>query len=758
MNKNSGLSRYCCAFAALGLAAPVVSGEETPRSDERESSVLEKVMVVGNPADIEKIPGSAQLVTKEEIREQNYDDINRVLRRVPGVYVREEDGFGLFPSISIRGVDTTRNAKITVMEDGVMMAPAPYSAPAAYYTPTVGRMSGVEVLKGSSQIKYGPHTTGGVINYLSTPIPTRETAYLKSSFGSFEELRTHAYVGNTIDSRNGRIGVLVEGYKRQNKGFKHIDETPDFRNGDDTGFSKNDALIKLSWEPATEIYQRIELKHGSSDLDANETYLGLTDSDFERDPLRRYAASRFDNMDSRQTQTSLRYAVSPSDHLDVIATLYDNRFKRNWYKLNKVDGQSLAKAMATPGTAQECMKGNAACELRVKANNRKYRSRGIDLSTYYRFGQGRAQHEINAGVRLHEDQVRRFQWEDRYAQNANGTISGKIAGIPGTAGDRLQKTEALAVFVQDTIEMGRLTVVPGVRYEKLDQTSEDPKGTLQGPGGTKGRDGKNSFDMAAGGVGAAWRFNERWTGFGGVHTGFSPPSPRATRSGLDPETSIAFEVGARYSDVSRALAAEATLFNTRFRDLVVIDNVGGVGSGDTENFGEVNTSGLELAVQYDAGIANGWRVRNPWYLSLTWTNAEQMNDARSTDAESIFSYGKKGNKVPYIPELTASLGTGIEARHWGISLSGNYVSETWASANNVDEPVDGNGNPDVRFGKTDSYFVTDLSLFYRLREGVKLFGGAQNLFDERYIVSRQPYGPRPGMPQFLYAGIEVAIR
>jgi len=191
---------------------------------------------------------------------------------------------------------------------------------------------------------------------------------------------------------------------------------------------------------------------------------------------------------------------------------------------------------------------------------------------------------------------------------------------------------------------------------------------------------------------------------------------------------------------------------------VVIDNVGGVGSGDTENFGEVNASGLELAVQYDAGIANGWRVRNPWHLSLTWTNAEQMNDARSTDAESIFSFGKKGNKVPYIPELTASLGTGIEARHWGFSLTGNYVSETWASANNVDEPVDGNGNPDVRFGKTDSYFVTDLSLFYRLREGVKLFGGAQNLFDERYIVSRQPYGPRPGMPQFLYAGIEVAIR
>ncbi len=757
MNKNSGLSIVVCAVAATGLALPAGAADDNSGTGS-DPKTLDRVMVIGNPANIDRIPGSAQIVTKEDIRQQNYDDISRALRKVPGIYVREEDGFGLFPNISLRGVDTTRSAKITIMEDGVMMAPAPYSAPAAYYAPTTGRMSGLEVLKGSSQIKYGPHTTGGVINYLSTPIPTRETVYLKSSFGSFNEQRTHAYVGNSFDSQNGQFGLLVEGYQRRNDGFKQIDETPDFRNGDDTGFSKRDALIKLSWEPATEIYQRIELKHGSSRLDANETYLGLTETDFKADPTRRYAASRFDNMDAEQTQTSLRYAVSPSDDLDIIATLYNNDFRRNWYKLNKVDGKSLSKVLATPGTAQECMKGSAACELRIKANNRKYNAKGVETIFYYRFGNDSVQHEINSGIRSHQDQVRRFQWEDRYAQNANGTISGVTPGMPGDAGDRLQRTDALALFIQDTIEMGRLTVVPGVRYERLEQISEEPKGTLQGAGGTKGRDGKNSFDMTAGGVGASWRFNDRWTAFGGVHTGFSPPSPRGTRSGLDPETSTSFEAGARYTNARQALAAEATLFHTAFKDLVVIDNVGGVGSGDNENFGEVNTSGVELAVQYDAGIANGWRLRNPWYLSLTWTNAEQQNDARSTDAESIFSFGKKGNKVPYIPELTASLGAGLESQHWGVSISGSYVSETWTSASNVEEQIDGNGNPDARFGKTDSYFVTDLAAYYRIGDGVRLFGGMQNLFDERYMVSRQPHGPRPGMPQFLYAGIEVAIQ
>ncbi|MFQ5589409.1 MAG: TonB-dependent receptor domain-containing protein, partial [Nitrospiria bacterium] len=263
--------------------------------------------------------------------------------------------------------------------------------------------------------------------------------------------------------------------------------------------------------------------------------------------------------------------------------------------------------------------------------------------------------------------------------------------------------------------------------------------------------------LVAGGLGVSYRVNEDLTAFGGVHRGFSPPSPRGTRGGLDEETSLAFETGARYTNRRQALAAEAVLFYTRFEDLVVTDNVGGTGSGDDENFGEVDTYGLEFSTQIDPGIANQWKVRNPWFLTLTYTNAEQQNDARSTDAESIFSFGKKGNKVPYVPEWVLSVGTGVETDACGIFISGTYVDETFASANNTGLQVNGAGDPDARFGKTDSYFVTDVTGFHRITENVKLFGGVQNLFDEEYIVSRQPHGPRPGMPLFGYAGIEVTM-
>ena len=48
--------------------------------------------------------------------------MNNLLGQVPGVNVYQEDGFGLRPNISLRGTSPERSSKITIMEDGVLMA------------------------------------------------------------------------------------------------------------------------------------------------------------------------------------------------------------------------------------------------------------------------------------------------------------------------------------------------------------------------------------------------------------------------------------------------------------------------------------------------------------------------------------------------------------------------------------------------------------------------------------------------------------
>ena len=80
---------------------------------------------------IRRAPGSVHVIGAETLERYKYDDPHATLQLVPGVYVRQEDGFGLRPNIGIRGAISDRSSKVALMEDGVLFGPAPYSAPAA---------------------------------------------------------------------------------------------------------------------------------------------------------------------------------------------------------------------------------------------------------------------------------------------------------------------------------------------------------------------------------------------------------------------------------------------------------------------------------------------------------------------------------------------------------------------------------------------------------------------------------------------------
>ena len=100
-------------------------------------NLIEEVVVIGSKDEIRKIAGSGGFIDEEQLDRMDYTDLNQILSSIPGVYFREEDGFGLRPNIGIRGATTDRSQKITMMEDGILIGPAPYSAPAAYYVPNV---------------------------------------------------------------------------------------------------------------------------------------------------------------------------------------------------------------------------------------------------------------------------------------------------------------------------------------------------------------------------------------------------------------------------------------------------------------------------------------------------------------------------------------------------------------------------------------------------------------------------------------------
>lgn len=138
---------------SLGYSG-IYSQEQQVKKDsvyQLQEIVVSSQQILGSKFKARNRTGSAYYISPEEIRRLGYTDINRMLKAVPGVNMYEEDGFGLRPNISLRGTKAERSERISIMEDGVLAAPAPYSAPAAYYFPNVARMEAIEVLKGSSQ-------------------------------------------------------------------------------------------------------------------------------------------------------------------------------------------------------------------------------------------------------------------------------------------------------------------------------------------------------------------------------------------------------------------------------------------------------------------------------------------------------------------------------------------------------------------------------------------------------------------------------
>lgn len=727
--------------------------------------VTARESLTGGPGGIRDIPGSAHYIGPEQLQRFADTDIHRVLREIPGVNIQEEDGYGLRPNIGLRGSGSERSSKITLMEDGVLIAPAPYAASSAYYFPTVGRMSGVEVRKGASQIKYGPYTTGGALNLISTPIPTEFSGYAEGFVGENRARNVHAWVGNAY--RN--VGFVVETHVANVQGFKTLFPFEDA----DTGFDKQDYLAKLrlNTNPDAAVYQALTLKLSRTDEVSNETYLGLTTADFAATPFLRYAGSQEDQMNAEHTQVQLRHVAVFSPRLDVTTTAYRNTFGRNWYKLDAVrdgladdegsDGPTdvkvgIASILDSPeGFADELalVQGAFADEgrladgvLYVKNNNRDYISEGVQSIAGLRFDFGPAATELEVGLRVHRDEMDRFQWVDEYAMQ-DGIMNRTVAGTPGTDSNRIETGEAVATFAQAEVELGKLTLTPGLRFEHITLSRED-WGKSDPDRTTAPETRSNTVDVWIPGVGVGYQVTPALNAFAGIHRGFAPPN---STEGVRPEESVNVEAGARFE--SAFLSAQVAGFYNDYANLLGADlaAAGGGGTTDLFNGGSVHVGGLEVAASADLapalGIADlGPAFALPLRLAYTYTDAA----FQTSFASEFEGWGdvEAGDELPYVAhhQLAASLGG-----EWGrtrLDLRGNYVGAMRTEAG---------ADPIETVSHTDARFVLDLAGEVKVDERTAVFGSVRNLTDEVYVVARRPAGLRPGLPRTLLVGVRTSF-
>ena len=95
---------------------------------------IDSVTIIGSKNDLKDIAGSGAFISNESLEQAMDTDVAKILSAVPGMYMRTEEGYGLRPNISIRGTAIERSGKVTIMEDGILVAPSPYTSSAAYYS------------------------------------------------------------------------------------------------------------------------------------------------------------------------------------------------------------------------------------------------------------------------------------------------------------------------------------------------------------------------------------------------------------------------------------------------------------------------------------------------------------------------------------------------------------------------------------------------------------------------------------------------
>lgn len=675
--------------------------------------------------------GADYVISARHRERQKYDDPLAVVRMVPGVVARTEDGVGLRPNIGLRGANPDRSKKVALMEDGIPIAPAPYSAPAAYYFPMIQRMAQIRVVKGPGTIVYGPQTVGGAIDLVTRPIPSSFAGAADLAFGAYGYAKAHAHAGFS----DGRTGFLLEGVHLRSSGWKELP------NGADTGFYRNEWMVKASHvlDPSARVRHEFRVKATYAEETSNETYLGLSDADLRRNPNRRYAASALDRMRWHRTMVVAEHEFQPTERLTITSSIYRSDFSRRWRKLNHFRGANLFDVLQDPSSPQNAifhavLKGeqdssSPAETLFIGPNQREFVSEGVQTRAKLNLQTGPVSHKLEYGLRLHFDRIERHHSEDAFSM-----VSGELIpeGSPTVVTVFNEAwTESVALHAVDTATWKGLSVTPGVRVELMRSALIDKAlGTRE----------QGAAQALLPGIGVYQALTDELGVLAGVYRGFSPPPPGST---LKPELSVNYEAGVRHAQ--RHMRAELIGYFNDYQNLTDVCTLSsGCLDADLDRqypAGRARIYGLEAFVDRDIALGP---VKVPVMASYTLTRATFSRSFTSDDP--IFGSVQAGDEMPYVPRHQLNATLGIQAERGGLYASMLYVSRMREQA--------GRGRYDPKL-TTDEEFTVDVSGQLRPLPFVELYVNVRNVFDNQPLLARRPFGGRPAAPRWVQVGAKL---
>jgi len=695
---------------------PAEAQQTEPAADRQ--FIMPRIDVIGKSENLRNISGSADVIDKKTLEQSRVFNVTEALRKVPGINVRDEEGMGLRPNIGIRGLNPTRSTKTTLLEDGIPLAYAPYGDNASYYHPPIERFDRIEVLKGADQVRFGPQTIGGVINYI-TPTPPEK-------FGG-----SVTAIGGSRDYFNGQVqlggkGFLFQYNNKQGNGAR-----------DNIHSTIND--YNLKYVVGLTDHQALTLRANYYTEDSRITYSGLTNAEFTNQGAR-YNPFKNDKFNSSRVGVSATHDLQLNDKALLTTNLYFSSFDRDWWRQSSTTSDSQCGSAFTTARNNGAMVNPDACNS-VQGRLRTYHTWGVEPRLKLEHNVFGVKSNLDAGFRAH------FETQNR--RQLNGASPDARSGT--TAESNLRETQAYSWFMTNRFNLGQFGITPGVRYEYID---------FQRTNRLTGVTGKDNLDAWLPSLGLTWNPSKTVTVFAGAHRGFAPPRTEdvigstGTSTDVGAEKSVNWEVGARAQPFT-GTNLQTTFFRNDFQKQISVGSIAG------------GTIPLAQGKSLYQGVEFSGRVDLPAgpYLRTAYTwlpTAEQTTAFRGVVDNLIVSNSAPGNRMPYAPQHLVTAAVGFAKYGLDAQIEAVHLSKQFSDFGNCGNPatcagLDANQRLNGQFAEIGAYTIFNLAINYDLQPNkTTLFFMVKNLTDDVYIVDRTR-GILPGMPRLIQGGVKFTF-
>ena len=546
--KTTTTLQFSLSLIALGICHAALAADPPPASSVELAPMTIQGDVLGaaSDQDVRTYAGSRSVIDSSELKKASARGLDDALQRVPGIKIFDETGTGALPQISVRGLYESRSGRIQALSDGIPLALAPYGQTGLSLFPmTMATVDRVDIVRGGAAVQYGPNNVGGVINFISKPIPREweTTLQEKTTFnvGGRQLWDTYVGTGGYLTDNFGLqldINTLSGSYGRE-----HSDtDVQNYR-------------LRGQWNIDDDRDLSFGIQHYKADMDLAGA---LSVKDYKDDPRQSTRPlDRFEGDTDRVwgTYTQRLGALGPFDSVEFSWTNFAHNSYRNFV---------VGLPFTPDGTA--VTKQDGPRDFKVWGTEPRLSATidGDNVGQTWLLGARYVSEDIS------------------YKVNRESLAT----GVNSPFRDWTFDDDARAFYISNAISLldRRLTITPGVRYENARMNYSD---------GITGFERENKSEEWLPGLTVGYQANEAWYVYANAQKSLRPPQvTQIVKEGaVGAELAWNYETGVRYTPWD-GMRVDFNLYRIDFDDQIAYNAT----TDRFDNLGSTRHQGFETDI------------------------------------------------------------------------------------------------------------------------------------------------------------------